>query len=82
MRGWIRAAQKGSSFSSPPFPLIPLLAAQTVLGSMLPLLPGLILAPSGWAAGWLCCRAGKVAAPRLPGCLRLAAPLGLRRVVG
>lgn len=38
----------------PPFLLIPLLAAQTVLGSALPLLPGLILEPSGWAAGWLC----------------------------
>lgn len=38
----------------PPFLLIPLLAAQTVFGSALPLLPGLILEPSGWAAGWLC----------------------------
>lgn len=38
----------------PPFLLIPFLAAQTVFGSGLPLLPGLILEPSGWASGWLC----------------------------
>lgn len=38
----------------PPFLLIPLLAARTVFGSGLPLLPGLILEPSGWGAGWLC----------------------------
>lgn len=38
----------------PPFLLIPLLAVQTGFGSGLPLLPGFILEPSGWAAGWLC----------------------------
>lgn len=57
---------------SPPFLPIPVVAAQTVPGSMLPLLPRLILVPGGWAAGWLCYHAGGVTAPA---CLSvLAAP--------
>lgn len=35
---------------------------------MLLLLPGLILAPCGWAAGWLCHRPSEVAALCLPAC--------------
>lgn len=57
---------------SSPFLLIPVVAAQTVPGSVLPLLLRLILVPGGWAAGWLCHHAGEVAAPA---CLPvLAAP--------